>query len=213
MPKEIAAYVGENGKTASLYDQGKIIVYRKSQGAWQLAREREFTLDQNLGMRELRGKMAEALEFLAGCKVFVGLSIAGVPYFELEKARFSVWEYEGAPAEFLDSIMEEEEEKQVQAAEGDGGKIMLEPVETAAGCYHISIKEVQEKDTGYTSKQLLLPFLRKGRFYSLEVRCNHVPPWLEAELAGGDRNLSGEVKKVAANETKVLITRKCCHYI
>jgi hypothetical protein len=81
-------------------------------------------------------------------------------------------------------------------------------VEAAAGCYRISIKDIQEKDLGVSSKQVLLPFLREGGFYSLEVICNHVPPWLEAMLING--TFTGNVVKVAENEMAVTIMKKTC---
>ncbi|MDA8213485.1 MAG: nitrogenase, partial [Clostridia bacterium] len=61
---------------------------------------------------------------------------------------------------------------------------------------------------GVTSKQVLLPFLRKGKFYSLEVICSHLPPWLEAELMSG--NLTSSVAKISSNELRVIIAKKCC---
>lgn len=81
------------------------------------------------------------------------------------------------------------------------------PVAFADGRYQISLKEIQEGNTGITTKQALLPFIRKGEFYELEVLCSHVPPWLEAELAAG--NLRKE-KSMIGNEIKITITKKCC---
>lgn len=211
MPKNIAVYVGENGETTSLYDQGRIVVYQKNQGKWSVLKEKEFVLDKSLGMQELRKQMAEALDFLNECKVFVGLSITGVPYFELEKSKFSVWEFEGKPVEFLDYILEEEEGRHAQEVNKGKYNIIPAPVETSDGSYRISIKEIQENDTGVTSKQVLLPFLRQGKFYSLEVLCNHVPPWLEAELFSGD--YSGEIEKISNQEVRITIARSCCHEI
>lgn len=208
MPKEIAVYVGENGETTSLYDQGKIVVYKKNRGKWSVLKEKEFVLDKSLGMPELRKQMAEAMDFLNECKVFVGLSITGVPYFELEKFKFSVWEFEGKPVEFLDYILEEEEGRHEQEANKEKNNIVPAPVETSDGSYRISIKEIQENDTGVTSKQVLLPFLRQGKFYSLEVLCNHVPPWLEAELFSGD--YSGEIERISNQEVRITIARSCC---
>ncbi|TLM97498.1 nitrogenase, partial [bacterium] len=192
----------------TLYEQGKIIVYQKNQGKWTELRQREFMLDKDLGMKELRAGMEEAIEFLAGCDTFVARSIAGVPYFSLEKAGFSVWEFEGRPAEFLDYVLEQEEEARAEEAEQQGSNVIPLPVEIGDGRYKISLKEIQANNSGVTSKQVLQPFLRKGRFYELEVLCGHVPPWLEAELAAG--NMAGEVEKISQDEFKVTIYKKTC---
>ncbi|TEB10536.1 Fe-only nitrogenase accessory AnfO family protein [Pelotomaculum propionicicum] len=152
--------------------------------------------------------MAEALEFLNGCRVFAGLSIAGLSYYELEKAGFSVWEFEGKPLEFLDYVLAEEEEKRGQINNRGKNGVELAPVEISNGYYRISIKEIQENDIGITSKQALLPFLRQGRFDYLEIMCNHVPPWLQAELLGG--GYSGEIEKIDHKEVKIILSRSCC---
>lgn len=207
MPEDIAVYVGANGETASPYDQGKIVVYRNKRGRWSVLREKDFILNQSLGLKELRKKVAEALEFLDECRIFVGLSIAGVPYYELEKAGFSVWEFEGKPLEFLDYVLAEEEERYEQIKNRGKNNAVLVPVETSNGCYRISIKEIQENNAGITTKQALLPFLRKGGFYSLEIICNHVPPWLQAELMGG--GYSGEIEKIGHKEVRIILSRSC----
>jgi len=64
MVEDIGVYVGENGKTTTLYDKGKIIIYRKKHGAWIVLKEKEFVMNKTLNMKELRQKMAEVLDFL-----------------------------------------------------------------------------------------------------------------------------------------------------
>ena len=211
MPEDIAVFVGESGETTSLHEKGKIIVYRKKRGEWDVLREKAFILDKSLDMKELRRKMTVILEFLGDCRVFVGHSVNGVPYFELEKCKFSVWEFAGKPIEFLDYVQAEEEGRYEQKINGEKNNIAPAPVETSSGCYRISIKEIQENATGITSKQALLPFLRKGGFYSLEVLCNHVPPWLEAELLSS--GYSGDIEKISNKEVKITVARSCCREI
>lgn len=203
MGKDIAVFVGGNEETATLEQPGKIIVYKKKQGQWQELREKEFTLGQTQGVRELRSGIAEIVEFLADCKVFVGRAITGLPYFELEKASCSVWEFTGKPLEFLDYVLEKEEEAAPAAV--TQAVAMPVPEEIDNGCYRISIKEIQETDAGITSKQALQPVLRQGNFNQLEVICNHIPPWLEAELTGG--NLHQISKKSAPGEARVIIRK------
>lgn len=86
MPEDIAVYVGEDGRTASLFERGKLAVYRKEQSSWTILKEKGFSLSQTPGLPELRKIMTNIRDFLGECKIFVGLSITGVPYFELERA-------------------------------------------------------------------------------------------------------------------------------
>ncbi|ABO51317.1 hypothetical protein Dred_2813 [Desulforamulus reducens MI-1] len=206
MTKEIAVYVGNNGETISLYQNGKVMVYLRDKGQWQIAREKDFSLGDNFNIKALREQMNELVDFIGPCKTFVGLSVTGIPYFALEKSNCSVWEFEGNPVNFLDYILTKEEEPK-KSIRGDAVSPPV-PVETFSGCYRISIKEIQEQSLSITSKQALLPFIRKGNFYSLEVLCNHIPPWLEREILFKGFESSSEV--IGKNEIKVYITKKCC---
>ena len=211
MQKEIGIYINIQGETASLNEPGRIVVFQKKQGQWSITREQPFNLGKSVGLAGLRRKMEELISFLADCRIFVGFSIVGITYFSLEKAGFSIWEFHGKPEEFLDYIQEQEELIKNEVKECDNPKndqIIPLPVETSAGCYRISLKKIQENNTGVTSKQVLLPFLRQGKFYALEVICSHLPPWLEAELLQG--NLTGAVEKIGPNELKVTIAKKGC---
>jgi len=208
MPDDIAVYIGEDGRTAPLLGRGRLAVYRKEQSCWTILKEKEFPLSRTPGLPELRKIMTNMRDFLGECKIFVGLSITGVPYFELEKGGFSVWEYEGNPLSFLDHILAEEKDLQMRRAAGERGVNQVAPVAVADGRYRISLIDIQEGNTGITTKQALLPFIRKGEFYELEVLCSHVPPWLDAELEAG--NLCGEKSETGNNEFRITITKKCC---
>lgn len=209
MAKDIAVFVGEQNTTVSVYDPGKIVVYRKSQGKWDILREKTFIIDKSKGLKDLRLKMEELIEFLADCKTFAAHSVIGVPYYELEKAERNVWEFEGKPEEFLDHILEKEEEALADLLSAQNNKAPVAPVKTSDGCYFLSLKDIQTGDSGITSKQALQPFLRQGKFYSLEVLCSHIPPWLEAELLSG--NLLCASEQVGKDEVRLVITKKCCH--
>ncbi|HEY3425869.1 MAG TPA: Fe-only nitrogenase accessory AnfO family protein [Negativicutes bacterium] len=208
MAQDIAVCIGENGLTSSLYDSANIVIYQKIQGNWQISREIKFVLDRNYGIAGLRRQMAEVILFLGQTKVFVGGPVVGVPYFELEKAQCSIWEIEGNPLSFLDYVLEKEEETQQRQNEQQIINTIPIPQERDNGCYYISIKDIQENNPGITSKQVLQPFLQQGKFFSLEIICNHVPPWLE--LAVSDGKLTSICEKIGPKEIKLTIARKCC---
>lgn len=207
MAPEIAVCINDNGVTSSIYDAKAIVIYQKAEKFWTIIREQEISLDKEAGLNGLRRQMAEIILFLDQCKIFVGCSVVGVPYFELEKMQCSIWEFEGEPLTFLDYVLQQEEDKALDSQSQISNTIPV-PIEREKGDYYISIKEVQENASGVTSKQVLLPFLRQGIFYRLEVLCNHIPPWLEAELSGG--NLVGKVEKITPTETHVYISKRVC---
>lgn len=184
MARAIAVFVGENGETAALEQPGTIILYQKNQGRWQELRAKEFSLGEVRSLRELRAALAEIMNHLQECKIFVGRSITGLPCFALEKAGCSVWEFAGRPEDFLDYILSWEEVVPENSA--DESSPLPMPEDLGNGRLRISIKEIQETDRGVTSKQALQPILRRTDFTQLEVLCSHIPPWLETEtMLGG----------------------------
>lgn len=203
--REIAVILGPDGYTGILSEPGKIIVYEreKENCSWQVLRETGFDLDA-VSLSEIREKVSGLMDFLGGCRVFVAKSASGAVFFELQKAGFSVWEVEGRPAEFLDGVFEEEKN-----GEETGSSPVFEipaPLEISPGRYTISIKEVQGKIPGISSKKILQHFVRTGDFEYLEVTCDHVPPWikLDCEMAG----LNCESEKKGPNEYLVILTPK-----
>jgi len=207
MAQDIAVCIDGKGVTSSLYDGSTLVIYQKKQGLWQVSREKAISLDKQGGMAGLRRQMAEVILFLGECRIFVGQAVVGVPYFELEKMQCSIWEFEGTPSTFLDYVLAQEENK-LANVQPKGGSMMPELVERENGDFYISIKEVQENGSGMTSKQVLMPILQQGKFYSLEIHCNHVPPWLEVELQDG--RLIGRVEKIAPMEVHIYITKRGC---
>lgn len=205
MPVEIAAFIGENGKTTTLNEHGKIMVFLRNRGKWIVSREQLFNFNTIEGMWDLRNKVEEMIDFLKECRVFVARSITGMPYYLLEKAKFSIWECEGIPQDFLDYILEKEgrySKKTTKKKE----LTMMPFTELTSGHFFISLKNIQRKHSGLTSKQLLQPFLRTNDFTFLEIICSHTPLWLEGEIMAGGMQMT--VHELGKNEYKVIITKK-----
>lgn len=208
MTREIAVLVGTAGGTISLYEPGVLEVYQKKQRVWQIVRKIEYALDRNQGLVALRKQIETIIAWLGDCRIIVGSEFSGVPYYELEKAGFSVWEFSGDRLGLLDYVYDQEEQALLAQVAQPQQNIIPLPQDLGNGCYRISIKEIQENGGGISSKQVLLPFMRQRKFYSFEVICGHVPPWLEGELATSGMEYT--VEKVENNVMKVTIVRKMC---
>lgn len=206
MPLNIAVALDRNGNTTSIDEPARIVVYQKKQGVWLAVQEFVCDLEQSKGLRHMRQKLAELVAAIAkSSQVFVGLSVTGVPYFELEKAGLAIWEFEGRPAEFLSYIEHKEEEARLAQEEMKPVAVPV-PRQTAPGRFFISLKEVQENNAGITSKQVLFSFVNKAEFDQLEVVCNHVPPWLEA--IAPEKGFQCLKKKISNKEIRVTISKK-----
>jgi Fe-only nitrogenase accessory protein AnfO len=205
MAREIAVFTGADGTSASLDEPGKVVVYRRAQGSWEPDRERDFTLREARGMRELRRKTDEMLRFLGGCRIFVARSAAGVPYFELEKAGHSVWEFEGRPADFLEHVWTgEEQERTTETLPAVPG--IPVPEEMTPGNFRVNIRDIQGNSADLTSKQVLRQFIAGGSFRSLAIICSHVPPWIEVEAL--HRGLGFDAEQLDRHEFRVRVFKK-----
>lgn len=205
MAREIAVFLGADGTTVSLEAPGKAVVYRRAQGSWEPDREQSFSLGRSMGMRELRLNMGELLQFLGGCRVFVARSATGVPYFELEKAGKSVWEYGGRPADFLEQVWTEEE-RESNAEKTQAMPELPVPEEMTPGNFLINIRDIQGNSADLTSKQVLRRFIDRGGFRSLAIICSHIPPWIEMEAL--HRGFSFGAEQLDRHEFLVRVIKK-----
>nr|WP_092073300.1 Fe-only nitrogenase accessory AnfO family protein [Dendrosporobacter quercicolus]NSL49943.1 nitrogenase [Dendrosporobacter quercicolus DSM 1736]SDM56720.1 Fe-only nitrogenase accessory protein AnfO [Dendrosporobacter quercicolus] len=206
MPFNIAVALDQHGNTTSIDEPARIVVYQKKQDAWLAVQEFVYDLEQSKGVRHMRQKLAELVADIAkSSQIFVGLSVTGIPYFELEKAGMVIWEFEGRPAEFLSYIEDKEEEARL-ARDKMKPIAVPAPRQTAPGRFFISLKEVQENNAGITSKQVLFSFVNKAEFDQLEVVCNHVPPWLETIVL--EKNFVCLKEQISQKEIRVTVSKK-----
>ncbi|OEH84643.1 hypothetical protein BHU72_09110 [Desulfuribacillus stibiiarsenatis] len=212
MAKIIASFVNESREILPLNENGEVVVFKKEMGHWSLIRSKRFDMREVKNIRELRSEMGNIISFLDDCKTFIGNSITGVPFFELEKAEIDSWEFEGKAEEFLDYVYQKDllevEEALLQSKEKEDELASLQPIDLGNGIFEVVLSKVQGTNLGITSKQLLIPVLSKGAFYQLNVICNHVPPWLEAELI--KHNFTSNIEKINDKELKLTIAKKVC---
>lgn len=209
--QEIAAILGPAGASIPLSEPGTVVVYRRVRGIWVKDREMAFSIEPASGLRDLRNKVEDLKAILSDCRVFVAKSASGALFFELEKARFSVWEIDGTPEEFLDSVWHDEKAGQMEACLPPDAGIPA-PAEISPGNFTVSIKDIQGKRPEVSSKQVLQEFVRRGRFETLEVLCDHLPPWIEVDAVRCGYAVATE--RAGKNEVRVRLTKSarggCC---
>ncbi len=204
MVREVAVFIDRDGLTGIFGEPGRVRVYRRRQKTWTVERETDFALTAEGGLKGLRQQLGGLVAFLGECRIFVARSIAGVPYYELEKAGFNIWEQAGEPSAYLEEVWAgEERDRAAKAAPPAAASGPLGPTEKAPGHYFVSLKEIQARNAGTTTKHVLQPFLRRGCFTLLEVVCEHLPPWLEMDLGTGVFTWTSE--KVGERETRIVI--------
>lgn len=200
---EIAVLVGADGATAPIQTTGDIQVFKHDCNRWELSRSMPYNLQTIQGLKGMREYMAAIINFLGGCRTLAGSSVIGLPFYELEKAGFTIWEMTGAPAAILDYIMAAEN-KSVPSPPLNASP-RPEAMETSSGYYSVSLKDIQNRNTMVTSKQILFPLLNNKQVRHLEIICTHVPPWLEIKLISGE--LEGTIEKMASHDIRITLHR------
>lgn len=209
MNKEIALYVNNLGEIADLNKAGFIRILKKDNNKWIVIKETPFEFysvkeKENIGLDTL--KISEALE---KCKVFVAKEIPDLIYIMFESIGISTWKMEGNLYEILDYVLEKEIEeaeeiKVINKLKINNAKEQFFPMEIgSSGYYILNLKELQEHNTGITTKQVLKPFFSENKFNELIINCSHIPCWLESELERLDLNF--EASKTGEDEYVLII--------
>lgn len=207
---EIAVFLDENNRTTSIYKCGIIKVYSNVGEEWSEKKQIQFGIDNSMDIKLIRENLYRLAEKLGECRIFVAFEVAGLLYTVLENIGFNIWEIEGTPNEFLDYVFtKEEEEEKSKDAKTDVFQAVPYPVQIGTdGCYSIDLKKIQQSDVNFTTKQILVPFLKKNTFYQLEIICSHIPNWFEKEFE--TLNLKQDIIYKEENEYKILVYKKTC---
>lgn len=208
---KMAVVLNGSGGTETIHEGSIIRIYSKEKDNWQVIKEFPFTLRGLMVLKAIRENMLNLIEMLGECKIIVAKELNGVPNSILDMSGFTIVEVAGKPDDFLDDVLERIEEHEVSlilaAKEKEAN---TKPVSLKDdGYYYINLKELQNKDSGITSKQALLPFLNNTSFYELEIICSHEPRWLEEELKR--LNMKSVITMVDANEYKIVVCNKTCN--
>lgn len=209
MEKKIACFLDEHGETSILDREGVVKVYERRKGeGWFSQREFPFNLDKTLGLTVMRGRLTEMAKALEDCSVFVAEEISGLVYNILDILGFSLWEMKGKPENFLEDILEKEEQRWIEMERDkvDTANYFLQG--EREGCYNVNLKEIQKNDGEITSKQILLPFLKNSTFFELRVICAHIPPWFENEFER--LKLKSYNRKLGEGSYEVIIHKRIC---
>lgn len=212
MVKEIAVYVNDFEEVANLNEAGIIKVFSKDKDSWKVIRELPFKFHSTKEREEIRLDTLNIAETFGSCRIFVAKEFSDLAYIMIDSMGFSTWKMDGRPNEFLDYILERENEEAEEIKFIDSLNVIVKKQNTAPieignkGYYILNLKELQEHNTGITSKQALKPFLNKGNFNELIITCSHIPNWLQNELK--KLNLNFQFSKIRENDYIIIINKK-----
>jgi len=199
----IAVLLNKNHETISWLDSGIIKLYKKTSGEWIEIKSLTYSIPINSNIITLRKTLSELVDNLDNCKVFVAKEVSGLLFSILDSHSFNIYELNGMPNLFLDSVLMSVEKFQMD-------KLLLEPkcVKEFSpekidnqGNYTIDLVKLLQTNKTVTSKQILIPFLKDEIFKTLEVVFDHIPKWFEKHLPS-----MGYDFKIIAEEDGIIIT-------
>lgn len=209
MIKKIAMYVNSNGEITDLNQAGFVKIFSKDSDNWNIVKEMPFEFYTVQGKEDIRLDTLNITEALENCKVLVARKISYLIYMMLDGIGVSTWKMEGDQNKILQYVLDREEEaaeeiKLIDSRNFSSKKQIINPIQIGNnGYYIINLKEIQENNTGITTKQALKPFLYNEKFKELIVTCSHIPYWLESELE--KLKLNFEFSKTGQNEYIIII--------
>jgi len=207
--KSISVFLNSEGLTSSLKEEGVIRVFTQNftNNSWDVTEEFTFSLLKSSSISEVRNIISNMIQRIGDCRIFVAREVAGQLYSVLEANGFSMYEIEGNPEQFLDSILASENEVDKNLLEKSGQTSTCYPEKAdVEGTYFINLKDALNSDINLTSKQILRPFLANTEFKVLEVICDHIPKWFDDEFE--QRGLLSTSSRLNENEFKVIISNK-----
>jgi hypothetical protein len=170
----MAVIVAKDGSVCAADEGAEIVKYGKRNGIWEEDSRVGFRIDLSSGLLAARGSAEEACRSLADCKAVIGTSVAGVPYQIFDRGGLAILE----PASFDPSDLPHLEkllDGRPESTDAVGPKAV-----DSEGNYEMDMISAQNAHPELSSKMLLKEFLERTPFLSLEVRCRHAPPWIEA---------------------------------
>lgn len=199
MKLKVAVFMNEENKVESFVKGKCLAVFAKKEEGWQLDRSINLEDCTSFGLVEMRKYFSNLIHHIPDVKVVAAKEAYGIPYSIFYSEDFSIWEMEGDPHGFLDYIMS----KEIEHEELEENKKEEEAiVEVDHGKYFIDLIKLQNSN-GISSKQAIIPFLKSKDYDTLEIKCCHIPPWINRESK--ELKFEVETQKIEKDMYKVIL--------
>jgi len=181
---KIAVVENNYQKISSVFEPGFVTIYEENEGKWKVLNRFENRVCNAKGISAVRMAVADTVKQLDDVKIVVASEIPGIAFGTFQAAGIEIFLVENSALDILDSVKEEMleaiEERQEKPREFN---IMqyLEPG-MDKGNFCLNLEEILLKNPELTSKKILLPYLKNGKFNKLDVICSHIPKWFDTDL-------------------------------
>lgn len=208
MNTRIAAFFGATNMLSDVTSGRFVSVYSKINNKWKAVDR--FTLSEvifsSIDQPELYAK--ELLKQLGNIDVIVGKSFSDLFYNEFLKNNVAV----ATAHNFGKGLLKKIESQYISGKkeiEVDGDfKVPANPTAVdSQGQYFLDLISLQKDYPGVTAKEVLMPFISKDRFSTLNIRASKSIPWLDTFLE--TKHLDSFVSKINGRYM-ITVTRKLC---
>lgn len=212
---KVGVFLNQKGEIASLVDGVQVAIYDNIASEWVKIREIKECFKPIDSMVMVRDFLRQLVLELEDCKILIGTVITGIPYMILDKEGIMLCEAGEMSDQLFTTVVSDYErmEQEKQALESnpkirksDSTDYPSMPYETTEkGVYELDLRKLQELHPEISSKMALIPFLKKTKFFRLEIYCSHVMPWIDLVLP--PLGLAYSEKKIAGEGYKIEIMR------
>jgi Fe-only nitrogenase accessory protein AnfO len=198
--RRVGAFVDAERMVTSLSGGHRLCLFAKTEKSWHEEIAIDFRLPESRGIAETKHVLREALAKLDGCEAFVLPDMRGLLRVTMEEDGILVALGHGLVEE---ALCRAEQEGRLESEEPPAPVPLPVPEGDAkTGVYRIDLLEVLSSGVCHASRDTLLPFLETVPFHRLEILCDHVPRWLDMELA----ELGLAVESLTKNEPDATMT-------
>lgn len=201
--EKIAVFIGKNNEIGSFMESECVNMFVKKDDNWVVEKTLNLDFKNIKGINEIRQAFTKIIQVLEDCKIVLASSAFGIPYSIFYAEDFSIWELQGKVESVLDEILiKEKEHEELEKKESEKEVA----VKIDEGHYLIDLIELQILNPELSSKKAIIPFLQTRDFTKLDIKCCHVPPWIEKEIRAKDVLM--EIKEISRHEYKVTLQKE-----
>lgn len=202
----MAVFFDANDQVTSFDEMTQWDLFSKKDDSWQKSKSIHYKPILMGELPVIRENIRKMIAQLEDCRIIITKSITGIPYHTFDKEGFIICEVENFDLELLDAIQEDLISTSLEAAKQ---KLPEAPIETdTPGDYFFDFNQLQKSTPEISSKMALLPFFKNVPFLSLDLVCEHIPPWFDKTL--DTMKLTYEIVKNKDDTTHVIITHTNC---
>lgn len=193
MKKQIILTVDKDGALAPFLQTCAFALYQKDQARWHRVEATQINgpLLNAADIREMVGTISKHFQ---DCRILISRKVLGVAYQTLNMAGFSIFEAEDISAKLLDGTLSDVMKNQAKPDQPP-----LEPQSpNRDGRFVFDLVRLQKAYPQVSSKKALMAFMTVADFLSLELICDHLPPWLEDLMKARDYRYSAKSEGLGA---------------